>query len=71
MSEAEKIQVLVNGTPLTLYRGMQVQHALIAFDQAVYKACLRGDLIVEDGRGFQLDLGGALQPGATIVTKRR
>ncbi len=65
----ERVQVVVNGSPQTLYRGMQVRHALIARDQALYNAALKGETRVEDGNGFPLDLDGALTDGMTILTK--
>jgi hypothetical protein len=65
----ERVRVVVNGSPQSLYRGMQVRHALIASDQALYEAALRGEARVEDGDGFPLDLDGALTDGMEILTK--
>jgi len=65
----EGVRVFVNGSPESLHRGMQVQHALIARDQALYEGALKGELRIEDGNGFPLDLEGALTDGLTIVTK--
>ena len=65
----ERVQVFVNGSPETLQRGMQVRHALIARDQGLYEGALKGEVRIEDGNGFPLDLDGALADGMTIVTK--
>ena len=65
----ERVQVFVNGSPETLHRGMQVRHALIARDQALYEGALKGEVRIEDGNGFPVDLDGALADGMTIVTK--
>ena len=65
----ENIAVFVNDVPVTVYRGMQVKHALIAYDQPLYEACERGDVRVEDEHGFRVGLEGALHDGAKIYTK--
>lgn len=65
----DRVQVFVNGSPESLYRGMRVRHALIARDQALCEAAERGELRVEDGNGFPLDLDGALADGMRISTK--
>ncbi|MEW6718848.1 MAG: hypothetical protein AB1346_00170 [Thermodesulfobacteriota bacterium] len=65
----DRVQVFVNGKPETLYRGMRVRHALIARDQALYDAAERGELRVEDGNGFSLDLDGGLTDGMKILTR--
>jgi hypothetical protein len=66
-----QITVFVNEKPVRIYRGMQVQHALISYDVSVYQACERGDMRVEDEHGFRVGLEGALREGAKIYTKKR
>lgn len=65
---SEKIEVLVNGQKTTLYRGMNVKHALIAYDRSVYAAALAGRVRVVDENGFALGLEGALANGARLFT---
>ncbi len=65
----DRVQVFVNGVSESLYKGMTVRHALIARDQALYDAARKGDVLLEDGNGFPLDLEGALTEGMTILTK--
>jgi hypothetical protein len=67
---AEQIIVYVNDRPVKVFRGMEVRHALISSDYAVYKAVEKGEIAVEDGNGFPLGLEGALQDGARIYTRR-
>ena len=62
------IDVFVNGRKIDLYRGMRVKHALIAYDQSLYKAVLAGEVRVEDENGFSLGLEGGLANGAKIFT---
>ena len=62
----EKIDVYVNGQKINLYRGMMVKHALIAYDQSLYKAALAGEVRVEDANGFTIGLEGGLADGAKI-----
>lgn len=38
----ERIIVSVNGTPVSIFRGMKVKHALVAYDQSVFTSCERG-----------------------------
>ncbi len=66
---SDHITVFVNDKPVTVYRGMQVQHALIAYDVAVYRACEQGDVRVEDEHGFRVGLEGALHDGTRIYTR--
>lgn len=65
----ERVRVFVNGSPVSLHRGMRVRHALIASDQSLYERALGGEVRVEDGNGFPLDLEGALADGMAIVSK--
>ncbi len=72
MGEAEthhRITVFVNDKPVSIYRGMQVQHALISYDVSVLQACERGDVRVEDEHGFRVGLEGALRDGSRIYTR--
>ena len=66
----DQIVVFVNKKPVTIYRGMQVKHALISYDLSVYEACERGDVRVEDEHGFRVGLEGALHDGARIYTRK-
>jgi hypothetical protein len=67
----ETIRVFVNGSPVLVYRGMKVKHALIARDQTIYKACVDGRAVVEDSNGFSIGLEGSLTEGATIYVRFR
>ena len=65
------ITVSVNETQIHIHKGMTVKHALIACDQALYEAAMKGDVSLEDAGGFQIGLEGALEDGAKIVAKFR
>jgi hypothetical protein len=69
MSE-DKITVYVNGSGVTIHRGMKVKHALIACDQSLYDAAEAGDLTVRDASGFDVGLEGSLRDGARIFTAK-
>jgi hypothetical protein len=64
----ENIDVYVNGQKINLYRAMKVKHALIAYDQSLYKAALAGGVRIEDENGFTIGLEGSLADGAKIFT---
>ena len=64
----ETIVVYVNGRRIGLYRGMKVKHALIAYDESLYKASLAGEIRVEDENGFAVGVEGSLADGARIFT---
>ena len=65
------LTVFVNDQPVTIYRGMQVKHALIALNESLYQAAVAGELQIEDHHGFQVGLEGALQEGSRIFTKAK
>jgi len=65
----DRVQVIVNGKPEPLYRGMQVRHALTARDPELCGAAERGEIVVLDGNGFLLDLEGGLTDGMEIRTR--
>ena len=65
---SETIEVFVNGNKTSLYQGMQVKHALIAYDQNLYFAAISGGIRVEDEHGFDVGLEGALSDGARLFT---
>jgi len=65
------ITVSVNKKRIHLHRGMTVKHALMACDEALYEAAMKGDVSLEDGRGFQIGLDGGLEDGAEIVARFR
>jgi hypothetical protein len=67
----ERITISVNNMPINIHRGMTVKHALIAHDQALYTAAMKGDIILVDDNGFQIGLEGALQDGAKIFTRHK
>ena len=62
----ERFSVFVNGKPVTVFRGMSVKHALIAYNYPVYKACAEGRAAVRDEHGFAVGLEGALSEGAKL-----
>ena len=62
----ERIDVYVNGERINLYRGMKVKHALIAYDQGLYKAALAGEVHMEDENGFSIGIEGGLADGTKI-----
>jgi len=64
----ENINVYVNDQKINLYRGMNVKHALTAYDQSLYKAALAGEIRIEDENGFTVGLEGSLGDGARIFT---
>lgn len=64
----ENIEVYVNDRKVSLYRGMKVKHALIAYDEDLYKAAVAGEIRVEDENGFIVGLEGSLADGARIFT---
>ncbi|NTW35124.1 MAG: hypothetical protein HGB17_03155 [Syntrophobacteraceae bacterium] len=68
---SEQITVFVNGARVRIHRGMNVEHALLAFDQEIYLAAIEGRIVVEDSRGFRIGLDGALTNGARILTRPR
>jgi hypothetical protein len=65
----ERIVAYVNSRPVSIYRGMQVKHALISYDYSIYQACMQGEMNVEDEDGFRMGLEGALHDGARIYTR--
>jgi hypothetical protein len=60
----ERLTVFVNDKPVTVFRGMTVKHALIAFDYTLYRDVRDGKAVVKDENGFSVGLGGALHEGA-------
>jgi len=62
----ERFSVFVNGKPVTVFRGMSVKHALIAYNYPVYKACAEGRAVARDEHGFVVGLEGALSEGAKL-----
>ncbi len=70
----ETIDITVNDKKISLYRGMKVKHALMAYDQRLYRAALDGEIRVQDGNGFTVGIEGGLSDGSkifTIATARR
>ncbi len=66
----EHLQVFVNDRPVSVYRGMQVKHALIAVDHTLCKAVRKGELLIQDENGFTVGLEGALHDGAKLYLKK-
>jgi hypothetical protein len=67
----ERIVVFVNDKPVELYRGMHVEHALIACGGGLHEAARHGEIMVEDENGFRVGLQGSLRSGARIYTRHR
>lgn len=67
----DRIRVSVDGREVTVFRGMEVKHALIACDPSLYRAAAAGLLHVEDESGFGVGLEGALLDGAKLFTRKR
>jgi hypothetical protein len=65
------MDIFVNDRKISIYRGMQVKHALIAYDQNLYKAAVEGTARVENENGFIVGLEGGLVEGARIFVKSR
>jgi hypothetical protein len=65
-----RITVRVNGAPVEIFRGMKVRHALIALDQELLRKAERGAIRIEDGRGYEVGLDGALQDGSELFLKQ-
>lgn len=65
----ERIEVFVNDAKVTVYRGLRVKHALIAYDQDVYRLAVAGSVRVYDRNGFAIGLDGALSDGARIYVR--
>jgi hypothetical protein len=68
---AEQIVVYVNDDPVKIFLGMEVRHALISYDYAVYRKAKEGEILIEDERGFPVGLEGGLQRGSRVYTKER
>ncbi len=66
---ADRISVTVNGRAVEVYAGMEVQHALTAYDLRVYAACRRGEMAVVDEHGFRVGLTGMLHDGARLFVE--
>jgi len=66
----DRIRAFVDGREVTLYRGMQVKHALIACGGSLYDAAVKGFVHVEDDDGFRVGLEGSLYDGARLFTRR-
>lgn len=66
-----RITVYVNEKAVSLFRGMEVRHALISLNEGLLKAAEEGAVIVKDENGFLLGLDGALHEGARICTVRK
>jgi hypothetical protein len=62
----ERFEVFVNEKPVEVYRGMEVKHALMAYDYGAYKACREGQAMVRDRDGFLVGLDGALEEGTQL-----
>lgn len=67
----DRMRVFVDGREVLLYRGMQVKHALIACDCALYRAAVEGAVCVVDDNGCRVGLEGSLLDGAKLFTRRQ
>jgi hypothetical protein len=65
----DQITVYVNDRPVNIYRGMKVKHALISFDQTLYEAAEKGDIVIQDSHGFEVGLDGSLREGSKLFAR--
>jgi hypothetical protein len=65
----QRVTVFVNDRPVLIHRGLSVEHALIAFDSALHRAALQGEVEITDEHGFRVGLKGALQAGSRLLVK--
>lgn len=63
--------VYVNDTPVKVFAGMSVKHALIAYDMETYAAATRSEVEVTDARGLRVGLEGAIHEGARLQVRPR
>jgi len=68
--DKEQIAVFVNDFEVRVYRGMTVKHALLARDQALFRAAQKGAIIVRDEKGFAVGLEGALHHRARFYLEK-
>ncbi|HOV85530.1 MAG TPA: hypothetical protein PLM79_04150 [Syntrophobacteraceae bacterium] len=66
----ETIRVFVDDTPVSLFRGMTVKHALMSRDPSLYRAAMNGEILVTDELGHRMGLEGSLLEGARLHTRR-
>ncbi|MBT9129837.1 MAG: hypothetical protein DDT40_00445 [candidate division WS2 bacterium] len=69
--EGNRIIVFVDDRELPLYRGMEVKHALIAYDMNIYQEAMEGKLKVVDEWGNEVGLSGAISEGNRFYIKGR
>jgi hypothetical protein len=62
----ERFEVFVDNKPVEVFRGMEVKHALLAYDYATYEACREGRAVVLDRNGFVVGLDGAVEEGTQL-----
>jgi hypothetical protein len=62
--------VVVDGTPVRLWRGSCWRDAIVAYDAEAAGELARGGAWIEDGRGAPLDPSGAIVDGAAIFLVR-
>lgn len=67
----ERLAVFVNREPVEVFRGMTVKHALIAYDEVVYKACRDGRATVENEDGFPPWSGRGTGAGCSALHEQR
>ncbi len=67
MIDSGKVRVFINGEEITVFRGLQVRHALLALNQELYEAAIEGRVVVRDEMGHVVGLEGALREGARLI----
>lgn len=65
------MDVFVNEKKVSIHKGMSVKHALIAFDQDLYRKAIEGLVRVADENGFEIGLDGTLSEGARVFVSSR
>jgi len=66
MTGSQRITVYVSEEPKRFFLGLRVRHAV--GPEAAWRV-ERGEVIVEDGNGNQLDLDGALYDGQRLTIR--
>ncbi len=69
--EGNRIVVFVEDCEVPLFRGMEVKHALIAYNMNIYQEALEGKLKVVDEWGNEVGLSGAISDGNRFYIKGR
>ncbi|BAB06595.1 hypothetical protein P4637_10185 [Halalkalibacterium halodurans] len=65
------MKVELNGVSLSLFQGAKVKHALLAYDEEVYRQVVEEKAVVVDPFGNEVELSGALDPSFSYTVKDR